>query len=74
MEINISNQDLKGHFNVKEYCKENNINIEEVKYLICYKNKLESLDLKGLKNLEYLDCRDNELKSLDVIGLKNLKS
>ena len=44
MKIDISNKDLK-EFNVIEYCKENNINIEDVDILYCNDNKLETLDV-----------------------------
>ena len=73
MKIEISNQNLTGHFNAKEYCKENNINITEVTYLYCNRNELKSLDVTGLKNLKELYCWNNKLTSLDVTGLKNLK-
>ena len=73
MEIIISNQNLTGHFNAKKYCKKNNINIEEVKYLICNNNELKSLDLTGLKNLKILSCGYNELERLDLTDLENLE-
>jgi len=73
MEIDISKQNLTGHFNAKEYCKENNINITEVTYLYCNRNELKSLDLTGLKNLKELDCYNNELERLDLTDLENLE-
>lgn len=40
--------------------------------LICYEDRLTSLDLSHCPNLEYLNCADNQLTSLDVSHCPNL--
>lgn len=40
--------------------------------LVCYKNRLTSLDVRGLTTLQELYCQDNILTSLDVRELTGL--
>jgi Leucine-rich repeat (LRR) protein len=75
MEISINDKGLKGVFDIVQYCKDININIEKVTKLDCENNKLTELkDLDKLVKLELLCCDNNkltELKGLDkLINLK----
>jgi len=40
----------------------------ELKYLTCYTNKLETLDVSALVNLIVLNCADNRLASLNLLN------
>ncbi|MCL2328652.1 MAG: hypothetical protein FWC39_09105 [Bacteroidetes bacterium] len=44
-----------------------------LKFLDCYDNLLNSLDVSQLAALQYLNCWNNQLTSLDVSNLKSLK-
>ena len=52
----------------------------ELKTLVCYHNKLTSLDVSNNAVLEWLDCSENQLTTLDVsnntslyqLNLKNM--
>ena len=71
MQINISYQNRKDIFNVEQYCKDENINLEEVRELLCYNNQLTELNgLDKLVNLRYLYCYQNKIKALN--GLDKL--
>lgn len=44
-----------------------------LRFLLCDRNLLTSLDLTGLSNLEYVDCYMNEITSVSLAGLTNLE-
>ena len=74
MEIDLSNKGLKGVFDVEQYCKDYNIDVEKVTRLNCGHNKLTELkSLDKLVNLKVLWCSNNKLTELDVSKLVNLK-
>ena len=75
MEIDISYEDLEGVFNIEQYCKAHDIDVEEVKELWCSDNNLTELKgLDKLVNLKVLYCDDNELTELKGLDkLVNLK-
>ena len=74
MNIDISNKSLEGLFDIDQYCKDNDIDVEKVTKLNCYNNELTELKgLDKLVNLNRLDCVDNKLTELDLSKLVNLK-
>ena len=74
MEIYIRNKALKGVFDIEQYCKDNDIDVEEVTELYCHYNELTELKgLDKLVNLKELDCVENKLTELDLSKLVNLK-
>jgi len=46
---------------------------DKITKLICYGNKLKTLNVSGFTELEWLHCAANELRSLNVSGLIGLK-
>jgi hypothetical protein len=49
------------------------LNFTKLQTLICYNNKISSIDLRGLTTLTDLDCNTNEITSLNVSDLINLQ-
>jgi len=39
---------------------------ENIKELLCFKNKLKTIDVSKITNLWYLNCDENQLTDLDV--------
>ena len=70
MFIELVDKGLEGVFDVEQFCLDNNIDAEKVKYLYCHNNELTQLDLSKLVNLKVLYCDDNKLTELK--GLDNL--
>jgi DNA-binding XRE family transcriptional regulator len=74
MEIYLYKQGLEGVLDIEQYCEDNNIDAEEVKWLSCHNNKLTQLKgLDKLVNLEMLFCHNNQLTELNLSSLFNLK-
>jgi len=74
MQIYLYKQGLEGVLNIEQYCKDNNIDAKEVKWLSCHNNKLTELKgLDKLVNLKILECQNNQLTKLDLSRLFNLK-
>ena len=74
MEIDISDKELKGVFDIEQHCKDINVNIEKVTKLYCHNNKLTELKgLDKLVNLERLYCDNNKLTELELIKLVKLE-
>jgi DNA-binding XRE family transcriptional regulator len=74
MEIYLYNKGLEGVLDIEQYCKDNNIDAEKIKWLSCHNNKLTQLKgLDKLVNLEMLFCNNNQLTELDLSNLVNLK-
>lgn len=74
MIIDLYKQDLEGVLDIEQYCKDNNIDAKEVKYLDCSDNEITEIKgLDNLVNLERLNCSWNQLTKLDLSRLFNLK-
>ena len=53
MKIDISYEEVEGVFNIEQYCKTRDIDVEKVTKLYCDNNKLT--ELKGLDKLVNLE-------------------
>ena len=74
MEIYLYKQGLEGVLDIEQYCEDNNIDAEEVKWLSCHFNEITEIKgLDKLVNLEMLFCHNNQLTELDLSSLFNLK-
>ena len=71
MKIDIENKNIQEIFDIEQYCRDKNIDINQVKKLCCRNNYI--IELKGLDklvNLVWLYCDNNkltELKGLDKL-------
>ena len=74
MIIDIQNENIKGIFDIEQYCKDKNIDINQVKKLCCQNNYITELKgLDKLVNLEVLYCYQNKITELNLNKLINLK-
>jgi len=53
-ELNIANQDLIGHLDLRDF--------KNLKILRCCSNRLTSLDISNCKKLEEIYCDDNKIE------------